>query len=80
MSDTVARLIDYLTGTFVPAADVVLDADTNLLEEEIVDSVGIHEMVEFIEVTFDVYIDADDVNLDNFETIASIAAMVDAKR
>ena len=79
MRDTVATLVEYITRTFVPGGDVDIDADTNLLEEEIVDSVGIHEMVEFIEVTFDVLIDADDVNLDNFETVASIARMVDAK-
>ena len=58
---------EYILEEFVPEGDIEVEDDTNLLEEEVVDSLGIFTLVSFIEKKFDVSIDAEEVNLDNFE-------------
>jgi acyl carrier protein len=49
----------------------------DLLEEEIVDSLGIFTLISFIEETLGVSIDPVDINLENFQTIDSITALVE---
>ena len=58
----------------------VLTDDTDLLTEHIIDSLGIFTLVTFLEEKFDIAIDADEVLVEHFETIAQVARLVDAKR
>jgi acyl carrier protein len=60
--------------------DVVLTPTTHLLEEEIIDSLGIFLVVGFIEERFGLVIDPEDVTIDNFTTLADIDAFVRAKQ
>lgn len=70
---------EYILEEFVPEGDIEVEDDTNLLEEEVVDSLGIFTLVSFIESKFGVSIDAEEVNLDNFETLTTITNLVDSK-
>ena len=70
---------EYILEEFVPEGDIEVEDDTNLLEEEVVDSLGIFTLVSFIEKKFDVSIDAEEVNLDNFETLETITNLVSSK-
>jgi acyl carrier protein len=79
MADIKASIKDYILEEFVPDGDVDVDDNTNLLEEEVVDSLGIFTLVSFIESKFNVSIDAEEVNLDNFETLQSITKLVESK-
>jgi acyl carrier protein len=79
MADIKASIKDYILEEFVPDGDVDVEDDTNLLEEEVVDSLGIFTLVSFIENKFNVAIDAEEVNLDNFETLQSITKLVESK-
>ncbi len=79
MADIKASIKDYILEEFVPDGDIDVADDTNLLEEEVVDSLGIFTLVSFIENKFNVSIDAEEVNLDNFETLQSIAKLVESK-
>ncbi len=56
-----------------------IDETTNLLEQEIIDSLGIFTLIGFIEDRFGVRVAPEDVNLENFETLAAIASLVDQK-
>ena len=58
---------------------VDLTDDFELLEEGVLDSLGIMALVEYLEAAFDIVIDEDDIVAERFETIASIAALADAK-
>jgi len=53
-----------------------LDENTHLIEEEILDSLGIFTMVTFLEERFSIQIDPEEVVLDNFETLGAIEKMV----
>ena len=60
--------------------DVELSPTTHLVEEEIIDSLGIFQLVGFLEDQFGLVIDPEDVTIENFTTMASIEAFVLAKQ
>jgi len=72
-------IIAYITDEFVIDETDVDIATANLLEEEIIDSLGIFTLVSFIEDKFGVSIEPEEVNLDNFESVDAIAKLVDGK-
>ena len=55
-------------------------ADDRLLENGIIDSLGLLDLVAFLERSFAIAVDDDDVSLDNFETVRSIAVFVAGKQ
>ncbi len=55
---------------------VQLSPETRLIQEGIVDSVGILQLVGFIEKNFDLSLRPDDLVLKNFETITAIRTLV----
>ena len=72
-------IIEYINEEFV-VEDIGVDVATaNLLEEEIIDSLGIFTLVSFIEDKFGVSVDPEEVNLDNFETVDAVAKLVRGK-
>ncbi len=53
--------------------------DTSLLEEGIIDSMGVLELVTFVQCTFGVVVGPDEVTRDNFDSISKLARYVRAK-
>jgi acyl carrier protein len=77
MTSVNTTIREYILREALPgASDDDLTDDTNLIEEEILDSLGIFALVEFLETTFGIRIEAEEVVMTNFETIASIEALV----
>jgi acyl carrier protein len=56
-----------------------LSATTYLIEEQIIDSLGIFQVVAFLEERFGIVIEAEEVTIDNFETLDSICQLVNSK-
>jgi acyl carrier protein len=54
--------------------------DESLLESGTVDSIGVMRLVAFLEATFGITVDEDDLMPDNFDTIAAIAAFVQGRQ
>jgi acyl carrier protein len=57
-----------------------LDLRTELIEEEVLDSLGIFSLIEFLEERFGVSIEAEDVTIDNFRTVEKIETLVERRR
>ncbi len=57
-----------------------LTDDYPLLERGVIDSVGIFQIVAFIETDLGVKVEDEELLADNFQDIASIAQLVEAKR
>ncbi len=57
-----------------------LDDDVSLLEEGIVDSTGVLELVGFVEETFGLQVDDDEIIPDNFDSIARLTKFVRSKQ
>lgn len=53
--------------------------DASFLQEGIVDSIGVLELVAFTEESFDIIVDDLDVTPDNFDSVSQLAAYVRRK-
>ena len=79
--DVIERTRLYVLENFLYARpDVRLSDDEHLFERGIVDSMGVVELVQFLEDQFGVDIGEDDVTEQNFSTLRSIAKFVVSKR
>lgn len=79
MSDVRDEIKKYISSEF--AGDSGVDLETaDLLEEEVVDSLGIFTLISFIEEKFGIAIDPAEINLENFQSLDTITALVDSKR
>lgn len=54
--------------------------DTPLLREGIIDSLGIVELVEFVQTQFGLKVEQQEVRPDNFDSVAKLAAFVRRKQ
>jgi acyl carrier protein len=75
IADIENRLIDY----FKEKVDTVVDSETLLLEEKVIDSMGVIELVAFLEASYKVEFTDDDLTVDNFKTIGSISELILSK-
>jgi len=76
---TRTRIRHFLFDKFPLARKRQLNDDASLLETGIVDSIGILEIVAFLEQEFAVRVDDDDLIPENFGTMANIASFVTRK-
>jgi acyl carrier protein len=54
--------------------------DSDLLAGEIIDSLGIVQLIAFLEAKYAIKVDDDDLDPENFRTLDSIVAFVEKKR
>jgi acyl carrier protein len=54
--------------------------DSDMLSGGVIDSLGITELIGFLERTYEIKVDDDDVDAENFRSIESIVAFVERKR
>ncbi|MCZ6630771.1 MAG: acyl carrier protein [Actinobacteria bacterium] len=76
--DRVREFISDELNLRVSAGDLV--DDYPLLEKDVLDSMGIFQVVAFLEDEFGIEIDDAELVPENFETIGSIAELIDSKR
>jgi acyl carrier protein len=80
MSEIRATIRKFIVDELHGGADSTnIDDNTFLIEEELIDSLGIMATVSFIEAHWNVEVDAEDVLLENFETIPAIERLVEKK-
>lgn len=79
MQTTQQRIRHFIFDKFPLARKRQLAEDASLLETGIVDSIGILEIVTFVEEEFDVKVADEDLVPENFGTIAGIAAFIESK-
>lgn len=70
------QIRDYVARTF----SKTVGPDDSLLDSGLVDSTGIFELVGFLEDTFAVKIEDEEIVPEHFETAAMVAAFVERKR
>lgn len=72
------QLRDYIVANYLFGSGTVGD-DVSLLDEGVLDSMGVLELVLFVEETFDVRIAEYDVVPENFDSIGAIASFIEVK-
>jgi acyl carrier protein len=70
----------FLTKSFLFSEDLsVLDRDASLLEQGIMDSTGVLELVSFLEQRFAITVLDEELLPDNLDSVAKIVAFVERK-
>ena len=76
INDTVRRFIEK--NFFVPDGSLLADDDP-LLEHGVVDSTGVLEIIRFVEETYGIQLEDDEIVPENLGSIARIAQFVERK-
>ena len=81
MSDMVGALREYIVNELLTEkpAEPIGESD-NLLSSGVLDSMGLLQLVAFIEDEFGVSISSDEFQPENFQTLSSIAGLIQKKR
>jgi acyl carrier protein len=74
-----ARIRTFLVDTFLLGEDDGFTDDESLLEQGIVDSTGVMELVAFLEGAFGITIDDDELVAANLDSVDRMAAFVSRK-
>ena len=76
-----AELIrNYIIDNFLFGEDDSLKEDTSFLENGIVDSTGIMELVAFVEESYHIRVEDEELVPENFDSIQNIADFLERKR
>lgn len=78
-SEIVAKVKDYIEKNFVYDQETTLKVDESLLDSGLVDSTGILEVVSFIEETFGVSIEDEEMVPDNLDSVTKISSFIARK-
>jgi acyl carrier protein len=71
----------YIRQNFLYAKpDLVLADDRALLEQGVIDSMGVIELIEFLQDSFGIRVEDDEITEDNLGSIAAIARYVSGKQ
>ena len=77
MSQAVESVSNFIVTEIMHGAEGdSLDPQLGLLEEGIIDSLGLQQIITFIEQQFEITIDDDDLMPENFESVNAIAELI----
>jgi acyl carrier protein len=79
-NDTKQRIRQFIIENFLFEEDDNLKEDTSFLENGIIDSTGVLELVMFIEETYGINVEDDEMVPENLDSISNIAEYVQRKR
>lgn len=71
-------IADFIRRELLFDPDAKLDEGT-VIFPDLIDSLGIMEVVDFLEAHFEIEIGDDELLADNFSTLAAMAALIDRK-
>lgn len=75
------RIQQYLTENLLFVEEgVVYDFDTSFISEGLIDSMGIAELVAYIESEFGIKVQQHEITMENFDSINKLAAYVRQKQ
>ena len=77
--DPQTRVREFIMKRFPIAAERKLSDEDSLLESGAIDSLGILDVVAFLEDDFDLMIEDDELDPENFDSIASLVRLVQKK-
>jgi acyl carrier protein len=80
MESTLTSLREFVLKQFPAARKFELGEDDSLLERGIIDSMGVLEIVNYIETEFDVLFSDDELLSDHFRSIRAMAEFIHQKQ
>lgn len=80
MKNTKESIRNFIIDNFLFGDGGDLKDSTSFLEEGIIDSTGVLELVSFLEETFSISIDDEELVPENLDTIDNVTSFVDSKK
>lgn len=75
------KIKDYIAKNLLFSEEGYTYADdVSFLQEGIIDSLGVMELVEFVQKEFGIKVEQTEVTPENFDSVAKLAAFVKAKK
>ena len=78
--ETMEQIRRFVAETFLFEEDAVLDPQESLLDAGVLDSMGVMELVAFLEEEFDIVLRDEDLVRENLDTLTGIASLVERRR
>lgn len=79
MSNHKEKLRTFIVENFMFGSDEGLGDDTSFLDEGIIDSTGVLELVDFLEDEFEISVNDEELLPENLDSINNITAYLDKK-
>ena len=79
MEDIKTSITAFIVDNFLFGNADDLNDDTSFLEEGIIDSTGVLELTTFLEETFDITVDDEELIPENLDSINNVTAFLNAK-
>ncbi len=79
-NSTSQRIRSYIIKKFPNSRKKMLDDDLPLLQSGIIDSLGVLDVVSFLEQTFSIKIEDDELTPENFGSIGRLTTFAEQKR
>ena len=80
MNDIQSTIIDFIKENFIMGrSETKIDIEESLIESGIMDSTGVLELVEFLEATFSIQIEDEELIPENLETVKNIIEFLKTK-
>ena len=80
MNNITSELREFITENFLFGQDIALADDESFLEQGIIDSTGVLELVTFIEDKYQITVDDSELVPDNLDSIQRLVRFVQSKR
>lgn len=80
MQDVKGAVRQFLLDNFAMGGGVTIADDTSFMESHILDSTGFIELITFIEETFGLAVDDEEMVPENFDSLLNIEGYVSRKR
>ena len=79
MSDNTSKIRAFIIENFLFGNDDGLKDDASFLEEGIIDSTGVLELVNFLEEKFNITIDDEELTPENLDSIENVTEYLERK-
>lgn len=73
------KVLAYITDNFLMGLKTEIKDDSSLLDLGIIDSTGVIELIAFLEETFGIHVEDDEITPDNLDSLRRIERYVRAK-
>ena len=78
-SEILKQVTDFIEQNFVYDQEMSLNKDESLLDSGLVDSTGILEVVSFLEQTYNITVEDEEMVPDNLDSINKISSFINRK-
>jgi len=76
MNDVSSTIRKFIVDNFLFGVDDAFDDATSFLDEGIIDSTGVLELVTFIETNYEIQVADEDLVPENFDSVSNLAAYI----